>query len=188
VQDSLQPGEWLEYQIDWIGVRRLVWGEKVECQPVPSECQPVPSECQPVPSECQPGPSENFPIRNKYPVPVPDRVFERKQYRTGTGTGAERPRLLDGLTLGALANTGEMLRLLNQVCELSPIAGLTTSEADRHWWLMCAECALRAGTSPVKYFRWLVQGSAIAERRKIPTCDDLDAAAKRLEGVEACPA
>jgi hypothetical protein len=201
VQDSLQPGEWLEYQIDWTGVRRLIGFETTrqtaaenadwpQCQPVPSECQPVPSECQPGPSECQPGPSECQPgpshIRNTRapagPVPVPDRVFERKQYRSGTGAGAAGPRLLDAITLGTLSNTRELVDLFAQVCQLSPIAGVTDCEADQLWWLSVAECSLRVGRNPVSYFRYVVQRG----KRDVPKLMDEDRARKRLKELDAC--
>jgi hypothetical protein len=193
VVDDLQPGETLEYQIDWVGVRRqigLIAREVAECQPGTGECQPGTGECQPGTGECQPGTGECQPgtghIRNTrapaVPVPVPYRVFEREQNRNGTGTGAAGPRLLDGVTLGCLRDTRQMLGLLDQVCEVAPISGLGNSEADQLWWLTAAEYALRVGNNPVSYWRYLVFGN----RRGIPKLVDEDAARKRLREVEAC--
>jgi hypothetical protein len=89
--------------------------------------------------------------------------------------------LLDGVTLGVMRDTRQMLDLLAQVCEVSPIDGVTDCEADRLWWITAAEFALRSGKSPVGYWRYLVFGN----RRGIPKLVDEDAARKRLKEVEA---
>ena len=182
--ESLQPGEHLEYQIDWVGVRRAI-GLKTH---VESEGQPGTHVGQPGTHVGQPGTHEDGTIRNKYPVPVPDRCFERNTNRNGTGTGArgdpstagggrERPKLLDGVTVGVLGDTRQMLALLGEVCEVSPIEGLTDCEADQLWWLTAAEYALRVGKNPPAYWRYLVFGN----RRQIPKLIDQDAAHARLK-------
>jgi hypothetical protein len=188
-----QPGESLEYQIDWVGVRRRIGlesrlcGERIDkCQPDTSKGQPDTSKGQPDTSKGQPDTSEICPIRNTrapaVPLPIPVRVFERKQERDGTGTGAVGPRLLDGVTLGVMRDTRQLLELLTQVCAVSPIGGLTDCEADQLWWITAAEFALRCGKNPVSYWRYLIHGN----RRGIPKLVDEDAARKRLKEVEAC--
>jgi hypothetical protein len=176
---DLQPGESLEYQIDWSGVRRLIGlGSRRSAE--------VSTECQPDTGECQPDTDKNAPLRNTRapagPLPVPVRVFERKQERNGTGAGALGPRLLDSVTLGVMRDTRQMLALLTQVCAVSPIDGVTDCEADQLWWITAAEFALRCGKNPVSYWRYLVFGN----RRGIPKLVDEDAARKRLKEVQKC--
>jgi hypothetical protein len=207
-EDGRQPGESWEYQIDWLGVRRLIGLEAVEVgrgqagpgrgqagpgrgQAGPGRGQAGPGRGQAGPGRGQAGPAADAPLRNTRapagPVPDPDRVFERKQTRTGSGTGALGPRLLDGLTLGTLTDTAELMRLFEQVSACSPIAGLDAScEADRLFVATAAECALRCGKNPVAYFRSLVQGV----RRDVPTMADEDAAVPKLRAIEEgalCP-
>jgi len=185
-EDGRQPGESWEYQIDWLGVRRLIGLEAVDVgrgQAGPGRGQAGPGRGQAGPGRGQAGPGETGPIRNKYPGPVPSRVSKT---RDGTGTGAgEKPKLLDGVTLDMLSDDAELLQLLDLICDLSPIRGITGSPADQLWWLSAARCALRTGDNPVRYFRWIVQGN----RRGVPKMPDQDAAQRALERLEAelCP-
>jgi hypothetical protein len=197
-----EPGEGWEYQIDWTGVKRLIGlpvggsqsanvpdrfpveidiesgrnpGTRGQIDPGRGQIDPGRGQIDPGRGQIDPG--SDAPIRNKYPVPVPYRVLSAQIPRTGTGTGEDCPRLLDGVTLGTLHDTGELLRLLSHICAIAPIKGLTDSPADQHWWLTAAECALRRGDKPVCLFRWLVQRN----KRGVPTCPDGDRATKRLD-------
>ena len=86
------------------------------------------------------------------------------------------------MTLGTLRDTRELLTLFGQICELSPIAGVTDCEADRLWWISAAECAIRVGRNPAGYFRFVVQRG----KRDVPKLIDEDAARLRLKECETC--
>ena len=175
IQEVLQPGEWLEYQIDWPGIRRLIGLEKTAPDP---QCQPVPSECQPVPRPLKEytGTGTGPGIRN----PI----------RTGTGTGAPLPRLLDGLTVATLSDVGELIGLWGTVCQVSPIRGLTSSEHDRLFFVSAACHTLRVVAqrkdtrspilNPVAWFRKIVANV----RRDQISGGDQDRAAKLIESWE----
>jgi hypothetical protein len=80
------------------------------------------------------------------------------------------------VTLGTLRDTGELLRLLSQICEISPIAGLTDCEADQLWFVSAAELALRYANNPVAYWRTLISRNS----RNAPKVVDEDTARARL--------
>jgi hypothetical protein len=180
-----QPGEKLEYQIDWDGVR-VILGLKVARGQIDTHtCQIDTCKGQIDTCTCQSDTFENDIHRNK-PVPVPDpyRVLEKNLTRYGSGTGAreEAPLLMDTITEGLLGDVPELLGLFASVCALNPIPGWTDCDADRLAWVGAAVYALRMGSrSKVGLFRWLVRGN---HRRKISAADE-DLAAKLIRETEA---
>jgi len=185
--DERQPGQQWEYQVDWPGVRRLV-GLDARAQGEPSRAQGEPSRAQGEPSRAQgePAPYKEYTGTGTGPCSK-----EISLPRTGTGTGAAQPRLLDAVTIGTLGDTGELLALYERVCELSPVQGLTDCENDQRFVVAAAVHTLRITAarqhtreplqSPVGYFRWIVCGN----RRSHPAASDVDAANERYEAWKA---
>jgi hypothetical protein len=202
-----QPGQQWEYQIDWVGVRRLVGLDRVSernqeaparaqaeparAQAEPARAQAEPARAQAEPARAQAEPAEISPYKEHTGTGTGP-CFERNtRYGTGTGAGASRPRLLDSVTLGTLANAAELLDVFGAVCELAPISGLAWCDADRLFVLRAAECAVRVERerrntrdplkSPVAFWRWMVAGG----HRDKPSAGDGDRAAKAYEAWQA---